>query len=389
MLFWSFVLAFVLSILYYLSPVHNVVQVEDKPLADTMVATFVNAHQAAKRLTYTDTAGKKTITKQCVDIDSDGKSFSVDCVDAEGNPIEIEVEDTSKRVITFTYKEDMQGLKTSATSGFLEKEETLSALDSSRKYSDGTLANISPDEIKKFLPAVSEETFDSYHIQSAFACITDAAEGDTTTTTTQYLTFDCQGGKGGGTGGKDESEADKKAGLGDYVITYMQAPTTDKATINRNELWRSGILRRTKGSHECGVLWKTNAGKITLTARKYNDDGDIEEVQRTINIEARKRYDEKSPYIMDNSRRFTVSVPTLIGEALAEDDALASDMTDGYLLFCITPMDDIKASFESKCDKGYGTYTIYYDTVSKDTNGNITLEQKTSREYSDCPKKSE
>lgn len=371
MLFWSFVLAFVLSILYYLSPVHNVVQVEDKPLADTMVATFVNAHQAAKRLTYTDTAGKKTITK----------------IDAAGNPIEIEVEDTSKRVITFTYKRKMQGLKTSATSDFLEKEETLSALDSARKFSDGTLANISPDEIKKFLPAVSEETFDSYHIQSAFACITDAAEGDTTTT--QYLTFDCQGGKGGGTGGKDESEADKKAGLGDYVITYMQAPTTDKATINRNELWRSGILRRTKGSHECGVLWKTEGGKITVTARKYNDDGDIEEVQRTINIEARKRYDEKSPYIMDNSRRFTVSVPTLIGEALAEDDALASDMTDGYLLFCITPMDDIKASFESKCDKGYGTYTIYYDTVSKDTNGNITLEQKTSREYSDCPKKSE
>ena len=385
MLFWSFVLAFVLSMLYYMSPVHNVVQVEEKPMADTLVATFVSAHQAAKRLTYTDTVGKKTITKQCVDIDSDGKSVSVDCVDAEGNPIKIEVEDTSKRVITFTYKEKMQGLKTSATSDFLKKEETLSALDSSRKYSDGTLAKIVPDKIKRFLPAVSNETFKEYNITSAFACITDAAEDGGTTNA--YLTFDCQGGKGGGMGGKNESEEAKKAGIGDYVITYMQAPKSEG--LARNELWRSGILRRTKGSHECGVLWKTEDGEITAYFYGYKD-GDVDKStlhERKISIPKRKRYDETSPYIMDNSRRFTVSVPTLIGQAVAEEDAaLASDMQDGYLLFCITPMDDIKASFESKCDKGYGTYTIYYDTVSKDTTGNIILERKTSREYSVCPK---
>lgn len=358
MLFWSFVLAFVLSVLYYMSPVHNTVQVEEKPLADTLVATFVNAHQAAKRLTYTDTAGKKTITKQCVDIDSDGKSFSVDCIDAEGNPIEIEVEDTSKRVITFTYKEKMHNLIGKETSGFLSVDSTATAtaLDSSRKYSDGTLAYIDQTEIEKILPGVS---FDEYDITSAFACITNVGtDGVNNTTVVPYLTFDCQGGKGGGTGGKDESETAKTGGLGDYVITYMQAPKSEG--LARNELWRSGILRRTKGSHECGVLWKTVGGEITVYAYGYKDS-DVDKStlhEKKVSIPARKRYDETSPYIMDNSRRFTVSVPSLIGDVLAQESALAADMSDGYLLFCITPMDDIRASFVDKCKRGYGKYKI-------------------------------
>lgn len=360
MLFWSFVLAFVLSILYYLSPVHNVVQVEDKPLADTLVSTFVNVHQAAKRLTYTDMADKKTIIKQCVDIDSDGKSFSVDCIDAEGNPMEIEVEDTSKRVITFTYKQAMAGL-TGGSLPSCSSESKVPACIFNRILSEG-IAIINPGEIKKILPWVkyrdddnSLDVLDMYNITSAFACI-KAGE-------TPSLTFDCQGGKSGG--------------IGDYVITYMQAPHSDG--IGRNELWRSGILRRTKGSHECGVLWKTNAGKIMLTARKYNDDGDIEEFQRAIDIEARKRYDENSPYIMDNSRRFTLSVPTLIGKVIEESpdnvDAdgngkkdITEDMESGYLLFCITPIDDIKASFIDKCKRGYGKYIIKEKTDSSTEN---------------------
>ena len=111
MLFWSFILAFVLSLLYYMSPVHNVVQVEDKPLADTMVATFVNAHQAAKRMMYTDMAGTKTVNKQCDGVSPEGKPIKVDCQDEDGLPIPIQVEDTSKRTITFTYKKDMASLK--------------------------------------------------------------------------------------------------------------------------------------------------------------------------------------------------------------------------------------------------------------------------------------
>lgn len=350
MLFWSFVLAFVLSILYYMSPVRNVVQVEDKPLADTLVSTFVNAHQTAKRLTYTDKGGVKTVNKQCDSkcdtTDEEGNTIQVDCkvdcLNEFGNPIKIEVEDTSKREITFTYKQAMAGL----TGGSLpdcSSEPKVPACIFSGILSEG-IAIINPDEIKKILlgldyigeTGVLTNRLETHNITSAFACI-KAGE-------TPSLTFDCQGGKSGG--------------IGDYVITYMQAPDSQKSTVARNELWRSGILRRTKGSHECGVLWKTNAGRITLTARKYNADGDIEEFQRTIDIGSRKKYDENSPYIMDNSRRFTLSVPTLIGEALAEDDALASDMTDGYLLFCITPMDDIKASFEWKNSHGYGVYQI-------------------------------
>ena len=380
MLFWSFVLAFVLSILYYMSPVHNTVQIEDKPLADTMVATFVNAHQAAKRLTYMDKAGKKNIIKQC---DNDFGTGKTDCLDENGNPIEIEVEDTAKREITFRYKEYMQGLKNNPTSYFLSKEDTLSALDSSRQYSDGTLAYIAHTEIKKILPWVKNRdgynVLYMYNITSAFACITDVAtDGDTTT---PYLTFDCQGGKGGGTGGKDEDEKDKTPSLGDYVITYMQAPPSDGDSIGRNELWRSGILRRTKGSHECGVLWKTqkksnddDGYKITVKARKSNADGDIEETEREIHIDSRKRYDKDSPYIMDNSRRFTVSVPALIGDALynLKDSGgnyyLREDMESGYLLFCITPMDDIKASFKDKCKRGYGKYIIKEKTDSSTEN---------------------
>ncbi|MBO7258198.1 MAG: hypothetical protein J6V11_04585, partial [Alphaproteobacteria bacterium] len=256
MLFWSFVLAFVLSILYYMSPVHNTVQIEDKPLADTMVATFVNAHQAAKRLTYTDKGKLKTVNKKCDSkcdtTDEEGKPIQVDCkVDCleNGNPIEIEVEDTSERKITFTYKQAMAGL----TGGSLpdcSSESKDPACIFSGILSE-RIAIINPDEIKKILPWVDalQNGVDMYNITSAFACI-KAGE-------TSSLTFDCQGGKSGG--------------IGDYVITYMQAPHSDG--IGRNELWRSGILRRTKGSHECGVLWKTGEGnKITVKARKYNAD---------------------------------------------------------------------------------------------------------------------
>lgn len=348
MLFWSFVLAFVLSILYYMSPVHNTVQIEDKPLADTMVATFVNAHQAAKRLTYTDKGMTYFTNKQCVVKDEEGKPqtdnagnlIKEDCLE-DGNPIEIEVEDTSKREITFTYKQAMAGL----TGGDLP-DCSPESKDPACIFSgilSGGIAIINSDEIKKILPWVDalQNGVDMYNITSAFACI-KAGE-------TSSLTFDCQGGKSGG--------------IGDYVITYMQAPHSDG--IGRNELWRSGILRRTKGSHECGVLWKTGEGnKITVKARKYNADGDIEETEREIHIASRKRYDETSHYIMDNSRRFTVSVPALIGDALynLKDSGgnyyLREDMESGYLLFCITPIDDIKASFEWKNSHGYGVYQV-------------------------------
>ena len=361
MLFWSFILAFVLGILYYMSPVYNVVDVEQKPQADTMVSAFVNTHQAAKRMMYTD---KGSVTNQCDSTDDSGNPIKIDCLDDEGNPIE--VEDTSQRVITFTYKTAMADLKDGLSADCSVSPECIFSQISKGEYptspvpsySQGALATINADDMRKMLAVVpkNDDGTDKFSdITSMVACISNESnEKDETgmiKTTDPYLTFDCQGGKTGG--------------IGDYVITYMRAPGSSRASSSsdeaaRRELWRSALLRRTKGSHECGVLWKTNAGKITLA---------VEEFQRTIDIGSRKKYDENSPYIMDNSRRFTLSVPTLIGKAIEESsdnvDAdgngkkdITEDMELGYLLFCITPIDDIRASFEWKNKHGYGVYQI-------------------------------
>ena len=379
MLFWSFVLAFVLSILYYMSPVHNVTQVENKPLSDTMVATFVNAHQAAKRLTYIDTA--KTICvkvddKGEVEKDSNGLPIKKPCILKDDGTIDkeknFEVEDTSERTITFTYQQAMKNANnySSCTSGDKRPECIFYEVQNGGD-SRGGLAIINPDEIKKMLPGLivnkdrkTEDIFqkyvDDYGLTSAFACITNV--GTDGTTIQPYLTFDCQGGKNGG--------------IGDYVITYMQAPSDEYSTIARNELWRSGILRRTKGSHECGVLWKTNniddEPYMNVNSYAYKDNNLIEGNVR-ISLGTHKKYDKKSPYIMDNSRRFTLSVPTLIGKVIEESpdnvDAdgngkkdITEDMESGYLLFCITPMEDIYRSFKFRCEKGYNHYkTIIYN----------------------------
>ena len=381
MLFWSFVLAFVLSILYYLSPVHNVVQVEDKPVADTMISTFVNTHQAAKRLTYLDTAGIKKINKQCDGkcdtIDEKGNTIQVDCkvdcLDDKGKPIPIEVEDTSKRVITFTYKNKMLAFDDGNICGEAqsgnEKTEPLWTFckpisrEVTQKYNVGSFAWFDMARLKKFLVGDKhyQEYVDEYELTSAIACISNKSTSEIESTD-PYLTFNCNGGS--------------SSGIGDYVITYMRAPGGDE-TAARSELWRSGVLRRTKGSHECGILWKTQESgdgwKISLPAYTYDSDSNLveKEDEAIITVKTRKKYDKTSPYILDNSRRFTVSIPKVIGIELEEyakahgrdDDNngivdFIEDMNDGYLLFCITPIDDIKASFEWKDKHGYGTYQI-------------------------------
>lgn len=326
MLFWSFILAFVVGILYYVSPTYNVVQVEQKPQADALVATFVSAHQAAKRMMYSDVAGTKEVNKK----------------DKDGNPILIEVEDTSKRMITFTYKTAVKNLGAVTTcsaegnikgSGIFETscETSSSSGTETPVYSVGNLVHIKTDELKKALPSSHE--FEDEPVTSAIACISNKGTNSmgNEVTTEPYLTFDCKGGKSGG--------------VGDYIITYMQAPDSEKSKMARNELWRSGILRRTKGSHECGVL-------------SLIDDKDNRK---------RQKYDENAEYVLDNSRRFTVSVPKAITDVLSKDTALKNDMDSGYLLFCITPIDDIRASFEWKCTHGYGKYKIMDGaTVVKD-----------------------
>ncbi len=373
MLFWSFVLAFVLAILYYISPTYNVVQVEQKPMADTMVAAFVNTHQAAKRLMYTDTVGTKQVTQQCDGTDSAGNPIKVDCVDAIGTPVKIDVEDTSSRKITFNYKGIMNSFKTSAAdcantvgNGVLSVA-CAPTQDGGKLYSIGSLAEINPDDIDKMLPTIPVDKLGD--ITSAVACIADEssdteiktnADGSITTSykkTTPYLTFDCAGKKNGG--------------IGDYVITYMQAPDSEHAAMSRNELWRSGILRRTKGSHECGVLWPAtgftlNEGVYDYTVDNGNITGTVASSAEIGAIERRK-YDIDAEYVLDNSRRFTISVPKAITDVLKQDEALKNDMDSGYLLFCITPISDIRASFEWKCTHGYGKYKIMDgDTVVKD-----------------------
>ena len=345
MLFWSFILAFVVGILYYVSPTYNVVQVEQKPQADALVATFVSAHQAAKRMMYSDVAGKKEVNKQCDSTNAEGKPIKVDCKDKDGNPILIEVEDTSKRMITFTYKTAVKNLGAACSaegnikgSGIFETscETPSSSGTETPVYSVGNLVYIKTDELKNALPSSHKKVtsqFENEPVTSVIACISNKGTNSmgNEVTTEPYLTFDCKGGKSGG--------------VGDYIITYMQAPDSEKSKVARNELWRSGILRRTKGSHECGVL-------------SLIDDKDNRK---------RQKYDENAEYVLDNSRRFTVSVPKAITDVLRKDAVLKNDMDSGYLLFCITPIDDIRASFEWKCTHGYGKYKIMDgDTVVKD-----------------------
>jgi len=348
MLFWSFILAFVLGILYYMSPVYNVVDMEQKPQADTMVSAFVNTHQAAKRMMYTD---KGSVTNQCDSTDDSGNPIKIDCLDDEGNPIE--VEDTSQRVITFTYKTAMADLKDGLSVDCSVSPECIFSQISKGEYptspvplySQGALATINADDMRKMLAVVPENddgTDKFSDITSMVACISNESnETDETgmlKTTDSYLTFDCKGGK--------------SKGVGDYVITYMQAPDSQKSTVARNELWRSGILRRTKGSHECGVLSLISKNKDNRTRQKYDDNAE---------------------YVLDNSRRFTVSVPKAITDVLKQDSTLKNDMDSGYLLFCITPIDDIKASFEWKCNHGYGKYKIMDGTTMvQDCTGSTT-----------------
>ena len=335
MLFWSFVLAFILSILYYLSPVHNVVEIEDKPLSDAMIATFVNAHQAAKRMTYKSEAEVKKVNKQCDVTDIYGQQVKVDCTDNAGNPVMINVTDPTSRVITFTYAGSVQESKT-------------------------PWWDINPEDIKAVLPAVIDTDLDDLYIISQVFCLSnDGAVYDTNgqitdcktesiydkennriackPTSEPYLTNICKGKKGNG--------------MGDYLVTYMLPPEDQYVG---KELWRSGLLRRTKGSHECGILWKTMNGKIKLSSG------------RVINVEPRTKYDKNSPYILDNSRRFTVSVPKAIGEKVETE--FLEDMKTGYLPFCITPLEDIYRSFKFRCEKGYTHYKkiTYNDTVLED-----------------------
>lgn len=298
MLFWSFVLAFVLSILYYMSPVHNTVQIEDKPLSDTMIATFVNAHQMAKRMTYRSTSDPRTITFTYADSVKNSSELWWN----------IETTDIALMLPTLT-DIDLYGL------GIVSQVFCIS--------NDGAVYN----EIGKLVSCNAEE-------------IRDEKNGDLIgcKPIEPYLTKKCKGQKGNG--------------IGDYLVTYMLPPGDEYIG---KELWRSGILRRTKGSHECGVLWQTRADKtIKLSSGEEIDVG------------ARKKYDEKSPYIMDNSRRFTLSIPKVIGDKISLD--YSEVMSSGYLPFCITPIEDIYRSFKFRCEKGYNHYkTITYnDTVLED-----------------------
>ncbi|MBR5130109.1 MAG: hypothetical protein IKV03_02660 [Alphaproteobacteria bacterium] len=332
MLFWSFVLAFILSILYYMTPIYNVVQVEGKPLADSLVSEFVTAHQAAKRLMYRDEPGKK-----CVETDEDGNTHDVDCIkDASGNIIDdqnLVVPDTSQHIITFAYKQSIKQLDErcmhapSATNGYFQTDCNRVSISETPKDSLGQLVAIDSNKIRQMLPVSSGKD-----ISSVVACISN--KGTTEDQIEPYLTFDCNGGKSNG--------------IGDYVVTYMRAPGSDEDVVD-TELWRSGILRRTKGSHECGVLSLISDNRENRTRQKYDIDAE---------------------YVLDNSRRFTVSIPNMITTALKQqyqdDHNFLADMNDGYLLFCITPIDDIRASFQFKCKKGYGRYTIDGDTSCQD-----------------------
>ena len=344
-------------------------QVEQKPQSDALVSAFVSAHQAAKRMMYSDRAGLKWVDKKCTDDkehDSEGYCLQDKkgtdgqvVIDSNGQVVKeripIQVEDVSTRTVQFSYKQAIKSLvetecvNDAITSGIFsfgcDKED--GPAEAARSV--GNLATLNSEDLKSVNRLVD---VDGLGITSAIACISNKVKTtdsfginvEVNDPQTPYLTFDCEGGKTGG--------------IGDYIITYMQAPSTERSILSRNELWRSGILRRTKGSHECGVLWPVNQS-VTVQSQATNSVGEEIVFDEEIEITAkRQKYDINGEYVLDNSRRFTVSVPRAITNVLKKDPALKNDMDSGYLLFCITPIDDIRASFEWQCKHGYGRYKI-------------------------------
>lgn len=267
MLFWSFVLSFVMAILFYAYyPRTDQITIVEKPQAESAVMAFVNSHQAAKKMIY----------NLVDDYDINGKRV---------NPI----------YINEMKKADMNNIEASNVHSAIFEDQTI-PIDK--------LGHIKPGLIMDVNRGIKGYRFDGIH--SAVACI--KTDVDVEGTVTKKLTFECE-----------------KGITEDYVITYSDHPSWWDDTTKSRQLWRSALLKRSRFSNECGVLYPRSGGQAG-------------------NISGVVRYDPTSRYVLDNSQRFVLSIPKEITGAL---DVLEGGNMSDYL-FCITPVKPILENAEKE-----------------------------------------
>lgn len=279
MLFWSFILAFVLGILYYnLYPWSNMVEVRDKPLAESAIIGFVNSHQSAKNALY---------------------HFEED---SEGN-----------RVIVLDYVNQMPLVsaskpETDQSGLYLFDPQNPDLLSDKFGHINQTLRNSA---------LIGQPRSRLKDVHSFVACI-KVNVNEITNVVTKELTFDCD---------NDITQ--------NYVVTYMDQPLWWSEDVRKKELWRSAILRRTKGSDECGVLYpRLSAGHAAITGLS--------------------RFDKDSEYVLDNSQRYIVSIPKEITATMKTNFGGAA-LDD--LLFCITSVQNIVRHAQKRSQVKYEIQT--------------------------------
>lgn len=269
MLFWSFVLSFVMVILFYaLYPRTDQITIVDKPQAEAAVMAFVNSHQSAKKMIYNfvddyDINGKKVYTVYIPEMKKVAERYD--------NPQKVE-----------------------------------SAIFEEQTVPVDKLGHIRPGLITDVNKGIKGIRFEG--INSAVACIKTIRNenGDVT----KELTFNCC------IVGETASCPDGQTE--DYVITYADHPTWWDDTTKSKQLWRNALLKRSRYSNECGVLYPRSGGQAG-------------------NIAGISKYDPTSRYVLDNSQRFVISIPKEITGAL---DILEGGNMSDYL-FCITPVKNI------------------------------------------------
>lgn len=260
MLFWSFVLSFVMAILFYAYyPRTDQISVVDKPQAESAVIAFINSHQSAKKMIYN----------------------LVDDYSIPGKKVyEVYVPEMKKA--------NMDNLAVGGAPSAIFQDQTI-PVDKLGHIKQGLIMDVNK--------GIKGYRFDG--IKSAVACIktTIAEDGEVT----KELTFNC-----------DPNQTE------DYVITYADHPAWWDDTTKSKQLWRNALLKRSRYSNECGVLYPRSGGQAG-------------------NVSGVVRYDPTSRYVLDNSQRFVISIPKEITGAL---DILEGGNMSDYL-FCITPIKNI------------------------------------------------
>lgn len=270
MLFWSFILAFISGILYYnLYPRSDMIEVHDKPVAEAAIVGFINSHQSAKNSLYHFEKG------------TDGE-----------------------QTIVLDYVHQMPLVPSSVSEVEKQGLHLFDSQSSDAPYDKvGHINTNIRDAAMVGLPRYRLKDIDSF-----VACL-KVNINEVTNTLTKELTFNC-----------DNEQTQN------YVVTYMDQPKWWNDEVRTKELWRSAMLRRTKGSDECGVLYpRIGTGHAAVTGLP--------------------RFDENSEYVLDNSQRYILSVPKEI-TSMMKMDLGTDNLSD--LLFCITSVQNIVRNAQNR-----------------------------------------